>query len=219
MIRKHICRASAQVYSEASCSSPLTLALLSAGALAISGCAPILIASAVEGGKVVAQERPITKAMDDMAVQTDIETRLASNSFNLFRHVDVRVIEGRVLLAGRVKDDDARVMAGKLAWQVDNVREVNNELQISKGGISKDLNDFRISEQLRAKLLADSKVSSVNYSLETVDGTIYMIGIAQDQSELERVALHARTIAGVKKVVSYVQLKNDPDRSPNSRKS
>jgi osmotically-inducible protein OsmY len=188
--------------------------LVATSALALSACAPLLIVGAAGGGRVAAQERSLGRAMDDIGMQTDIEARFASSSLKMFRRVDVRVVEGRVLLAGRVKSEEARVEAGTLAWAVPNVREVNNELIVnSKGGVARDLNDFRISQQLRAKLIADSKISAVNYSLETVDGMVFMIGIARDESELERVALHARTIAGVKKVVSYVQLKDDPSRA------
>jgi osmotically-inducible protein OsmY len=183
-------------------------------AFALSSCAPLVIAGAVSGGVVASQQRPIGRAFTDMAIQTDIETRLATSSFKLFRHVDVRVVESRVLLAGRVKNEDLRVQAGKVAWAVPNVHEVNNELIVgSKGGVARDLNDFRISNQMRAKLLADNKISSINYSLETIDGNMYVIGIARDEPELERVTLHARTIPGVKKVVSYVRLKDDPTRS------
>src|SRR5262249_26035666 len=116
-------------------------ALVSVGLITLSGCAPILVAGAAEGGKVMAQERPLGTAMNDIGIQTDIEAKLAEKSFKLFRHVDVRVIEGRVLLAGRVKNDDTRIEAGKLAWAVSNVKEVNNELVVgSKGGIATDLN-------------------------------------------------------------------------------
>jgi osmotically-inducible protein OsmY len=187
--------------------------LVAASALALSSCAPLIIAGAAEGTKIASQERSLGRAMDDASIQTDIEGRLVKSSFKLFRRVDVRVVEGRVLLAGRVKSDEQRIEAGKLAWACPNVREVNNELQVSKGGIARDLSDFRISQQLRAKLYADNWVTAANYSLQTVDGMIYMIGIARSEDELERVANHARTIAGVKKVVSYVQLKNDPARA------
>lgn len=191
-----------------------SLILAAAGTLALSGCAaPLIIAGAAEGTKIASQERSLGRAMDDASIQTDIEGRMIKSSFKLFRRVDVRVVEGRVLLAGRVKSDEERVEAGKIAWAVPNVKEVNNELVVSHGGIARDLSDFRISQQLRAKLLVDNWITAANYSLQTVDGTIYMIGIARSEDELERVANHARTIAGVKKVVSYVQMKDDPSRA------
>jgi osmotically-inducible protein OsmY len=42
-----------------------------------------------------------------------------------------------------------------------------------------------------------------------VDGVVYLMGIAQDQAELDRVRDLARHTSGVKDVVSYVRLKSD----------
>ena len=64
----------------------------------------------------------------------------------------------------------------------------------------------------RGKLLVDSDVLSINYSVETVNGTVYLLGIAQDEAELARVTEHARSIEDVKRVVSHVVLKDDRHR-------
>ena len=53
---------------------------------------------------------------------------------------------------------------------------------------------------------------SINYSVETVNGTVYLLGIAQDEAELVRVIEHARGIEDVKQVVSHVVVKDDPRR-------
>ena len=58
----------------------------------------------------------------------------------------------------------------------------------------------------------DGDVLSINYSVETVNGTVYLIGIAQDEAELVRVIEHARGIEDVKRVVSHVVLKDDRRR-------
>ena len=61
--------------------------------------------------------------------------------------------------------------------------------------------------QLIFKLLLDREIKALNYNVETVNGVIYMIGIAQDEIELDRVTNHARTIKNVVKVVSHVRVK------------
>ncbi|MBR46643.1 MAG: phospholipid-binding domain-containing protein, partial [Rhodospirillaceae bacterium] len=43
---------------------------------------------------------------------------------------------------------------------------------------------------------------------------IYLAGIAQDQQELDKVITHARRIKYVKKVISHILLKSDPNRKP-----
>ena len=62
-------------------------------------------------------------------------------------------------------------------------------------------------------MLFDQDVRSVNYSIETVNQVIYLMGVAQDEAELQRVVDHARNVAYVRRVVSYVQMKEDPERT------
>ncbi|MEK9645333.1 MAG: BON domain-containing protein, partial [Alphaproteobacteria bacterium] len=76
--------------------------------------------------------------------------------------------------------------------------------------------DTIISTELKTKLLFDSKVSSINYSIETVDGVVYLIGIAQNREELNRVTNYARNLGYVKKVVSYVTIKKPEPLKPSS---
>jgi osmotically-inducible protein OsmY len=106
-----------------------------------------------------------------------------------------------------------RLDAIRLAWQANGVREVINEIKVSdKGGISAYARDSWVTAELKARLLFDKKVQSINYSVETVDGTVYLMGIAQNRDELDRVQSYARTLAYVKQVVSYVRMKGDPRR-------
>ena len=66
--------------------------------------------------------------------------------------------------------------------------------------------------QLKLKLAMDDRVTSINYSVDTVSGVVYLFGIAQDSAELDRVTYHARNMDYVLKVVNHVWLKTDPRR-------
>jgi osmotically-inducible protein OsmY len=61
-------------------------------------------------------------------------------------------------------------------------------------------------------LLFDSYIKNINYTVDVENAVIYLMGIAQDQAELDRVIAYARDISGVKKVVNNVVLKTDPSR-------
>ncbi len=50
----------------------------------------------------------------------------------------------------------------------------------------------------------------MNYSIETVNGVVYLIGVAQSQEELDRVINHARQISYVRRIVSHVRIKGAP---------
>jgi len=75
--------------------------------------------------------------------------------------------------------------------------------------------DSWISTQIESKLLFAKDIASVNYSTETIDGNVYLMGVAQNKEELENVAKIASQISGVKKVVSHVRIKGIPQNSPN----
>ncbi len=194
-------------------STLLLLFLGLAGALAISGCVPILIGGAATAGVAVAQERTIGDAIDDTVIQARVKDRLLQQSGNLFLRVSTEVLEGRVLLTGSVTAAQDRVEAVRIAWTVPGVREVLNEIQVSeRGGIVNSLADARITTTLRFQLMGDRAITDINYSIDTVNGIVYLMGIAQNQAEVDRVVGYARNINGVRQVISHVVLRNDPRR-------
>ncbi|WP_417520136.1 BON domain-containing protein [Minwuia sp.] len=190
----------------------IAAALLALGG--VSGCAGALIGGGAAAGIGVAQERSIGDAIDDTTIATKISAKLFDDSLRLFRDVDLEVVEGRVLLTGKVEKPEARLRAEELAWKTNGVKEVANAIQVtSEGGLGSYASDVRISNELRAKMVGDADILGINYSIETVSQVVYLIGIAQSQEELDRVIDHARSIDGVKKVESYVRLKDDPRRN------
>jgi len=52
-------------------------------------------------------------------------------------------------------------------------------------------------------------VQSINYTVDTVDHVVYLMGVAQDETELNRTIDHARRTKGVSNVVSYVRLRGE----------
>lgn len=182
-------------------------------ALAGAGCAPLIVGGAATAGLAAAQERTIGNAIDDTVISARIKDKLLQASSSLFLRVGIEVLEGRVLLTGSVTNAQDRVEAVRLTWTVTGVREVLNEIQVTeRGGLADTLADARISASLRFQMMADRGITDINYSIDTVNGIVYLIGIAQDQVELDRVLNYARNISGVKQVVNHVVLKNDPRR-------
>lgn len=183
--------------------------------LVLAGCtASALVGAGATAGVAVAQERSVGAAIDDTKIKLLIGNALLHEDPDLFRRVDVDSVEGRVLLTGSVKQADDRVEASRLAWQYQGVREVLNEIQVTdKSGLVDYAKDAWITTQLRTKIMGDMDILDLNYSIETVNGVIYLLGIAQDEPELDSVTGYARTIAGVRKVISHVRLKDDARRA------
>jgi osmotically-inducible protein OsmY len=183
-------------------------------AFVLSGCIPLLIGGGSETAVVVAQERTVGNAVDDAGILLKIKNLYATQDYkDLLANVEVKVVEGRVLLTGNVDKPDSQIEAVRLAWQVEGVKEVMNEVQISdKAGIWNYARDVWISSQIKTRLVFGKDIRSINYSIITVNQTVYIMGIAQDQTELNRVTYVASTTSYVQRVVSYVRLKDDPRR-------
>lgn len=174
----------------------------------IAGCAEAVIGGAAATGVAASQERGLGGAAGDLQIRSEINYLWLSHDEKMYVAVGLNVHEGRVLLTGKVPTPQARVDAVRLAWQAKNVKEVINEIQVEQtGGISEYASDAWISNQLRARLLFDTDISSINYSVVTVGGTVYLMGIARSQAELDRVTTHARNIGNVRRVISYVRVK------------
>lgn len=185
------------------------------GTLPLSGCGSLFIGAVATGGAAAVEERSIGNVVDDLTIRAELNQLFFKDNFDLLQSVSFSVIEGRVLLKGSVKTQEDRIRGLELAWQASGVREVINEIQVTdQGGIVNYARDTWISTQLKAEILFDKDILSINYNVETINGIIYVVGIAQDQAELDKVVDHARRIENVKQVVSHVVMKDDPRREP-----
>ena len=182
--------------------------------LFLSGCASAIVGGAATLSLAGVQERSIK----DAAIDLEIELLIQDNMFRedtekMFSAIDVIVIEQRVLLVGNVVNEKIRDKAAAIACETNKVKEVLNEVTINKNlNLVSSAKDARISLNLSGLLIGDSNISDINFSHSVSGQTIYIIGIAENDSELNNVLNHARTIQGVKKVVSHIILKNDPIR-------
>lgn len=179
-------------------------------AAALGGCGPTtVIGAGAVAGNAAMQERGFVKTVDDTATEAKISANLLSYSAELFVDVSAEVYEGRALLTGKVKQTKDRIEAVRIAWNVSGVKEVINEIQVEDTSDLLDAaRDHWVTAELSTKITIDNKIKSVNYSIDTVNGTVYIMGIAQNQAELDRVRNHARQLRYVRRVISYVRLKD-----------
>lgn len=192
-------------------SAAATLSVVALLGASLQGCVGAVVGAGATAGTAAMEERGISGAADDTALRLRINALLSGKDERLWRKVGMQVYMGRVLLTGTVETEAMRAEAVRLAWSAEGVKEVINELQLAEsGGAGGFARDTWISTQLKSALLFDKQVASINYSIETVRGTVYLIGLAQDRAELDRVMNHARGLSYVKKVVNYVQIKRPP---------
>ena len=146
-------------------------------------------------GLAIAEERTVGDAVKDLTIQAELNHLFFQDDLELYGDVSFSVVEGRVMIKGSVPTHEDRIRASLVARQSTRVEEVINELQVTAdGGIVDYAKDVWISFLLEAKLLLDLDILSVNYDIETVNSMVYILGIAQDEDELEQVEEHARSV-------------------------
>ena len=189
------------------------------GALALgAGCTPLgaVIGAGAVAGSTALQERGIEQALSDAGTELSIQQKIIDKDLKTFQRIGFAVVEGRVLLTGIVPNAEDRGRVIQLTWQTPGVTEVINEVLIGDDiGLLDTAFDAKIATALELELTLDRDVQAVNYTLQPHNGTVFLMGIAQDQAELDRVIAHARNVERVRRIVSYVQIKDSAARLAN----
>lgn len=181
--------------------------------LALGGCAGALVvgglAAAGGAGYAAGQERGLNVAANDFAIKTDIEKNLIAADPRLQTGVTTSVYEGRVLLTGRLPSEQLKGEAEQIAGRVNDVRGLYDEVEVAPAEqVWDNARDAWITTRVRSQMVLDPDIRSVNYTIDTANGSVYLIGSARSQAELDRATRIARYVPGVKRVVSYVELRS-----------
>jgi len=188
---------------------PRLAALVLAGGL-LSACSAtgVVIGAGAAVGIGAYQERGVDGAARDLRLAASIVDEWMRVDHTIVTEVSVDVYEGRALLTGSVTDDSVRGRAVTLAWKT-GVVDVINEIQVNaESSVVDYARDSWITAQIKTELTLDENVAAINFAIETVNGTVYLIGIAQTHDELNRVIAYANDTKYVKNVISHVRVKD-----------
>ncbi len=187
--------------------------ILTAGLVFLSisyGCSPAsVLASGGATTMVIAEgDKSLGTAIDDATIKLNISRKFLTSGNNLFIDIDTSVVEGMVLLTGIVKNQESRIEAVKIVWEVGGVKEVINEIEIGdKTSIKEYANDVWITTQIKALAAKDIGLRSISYNIETIRGKVYLTGITSRPEQLEILVKIIKSVKGVKEVVNYVVVK------------
>ena len=184
--------------------------LLTSLFLLIYGCSPSGILATGGGTAMVVAEgdRSIGTVVDDATVKINIAAKFLNAGNNLFVDINTTVLEGRVLLTGLVDNQELRIEAVRLVWEIEGVREVVNEIEIgSREGIKDYAKDLWINTQARGVAAKTIGLRVVAYNFETINGKIYVAGVTSKPDQLDILIDSLKSIKGVKEIINYVIVK------------
>ena len=175
----------------------------------LSNCAEVVIGGAAKTIAVSKEVRSIGEFVDDTLIKTRIKNIYFDTNENIFFNVDVEVNQGRVMLTGTVDNIDLRIESTRIAWGAEGVNTVINELQVTDSDSILDFaDDLVINAKIKTKILLDNQISYLNYTIETVNGIVYLMGIALSEKERQKVLEVSRGTFGVVEVIDYINVKS-----------
>jgi osmotically-inducible protein OsmY len=178
---------------------------------ALGGCPAAIVgglAAAGGAGYAANQERGVGGSVDDFSIKTNIQSAWMQANPLMQTNLNITVYEGRTLLTGTAPNPEFKAQAKDIAGRVPGVRAVYDEIEVGPPeGAWQSTKDAWITSRLRTELVFNANIRSVNYTIETVNKSVYLIGSARSQEELDIATNAARTTPDVKRVVSYVEIR------------
>ncbi|NPC58414.1 BON domain-containing protein [Caenimonas sp. S4] len=178
-------------------------------AVALSGCAPLIIGGAAVGAMVTLDRRTPGAQLDDEAIELRGAARLRETLGAV--HVNINSFNRQVLLTGEVPNEAAKQTAEQVISRVDNVKGIVNELAVmSSTTLAQRSADTLVTAKVRASLVDARDLYVTAFKVVTERGTVYLMGRVT-QREADRATQMVRTIPGVQRVVRIFETLSEED--------
>ncbi len=191
--------------------------------LSLGACTPTILSEAAQSAF---EDRIAEDQITDLKIASYLLKQLIKTDKNLALDVAIDVWEQRMLLTGGLDNPAAISQVLALASADSRVETLYNEIRLvstderdqrrsqaenresaESGGVRQTVNDYWLETKVKGQLLAAKDVRSVNYRWRSVFNTIYIIGRARSQSELDTVLAILAETKGVRNVKSFVEIK------------
>ena len=184
--------------------------LISLFLFVFQSCAPIIGTVGMFSLGAASKEKGIGTALSDTIIKTKISNLIFKKDPSLIADTKISVNNGSVLFTGKVSEPEMRIQFTKIAWSLKGVNEVNNEIQISNTSSLRNIaRDISSMGEIRARLMTDKKINSLNFSIDVVNDTAYLSGVASNVEEIGLVKAHASSARFIKEVYNYIILVDD----------
>ena len=177
----------------------------------IGGCqfAGTLFTGARKITTVVLDDRSFSDDLKDMQISMSLREDFMEIDPKLGLDISPDVFEGKVLLTGALPNIEIIQQILEITWNTPDVKQVYNYIRIDSPPSLDVVNtDAAVSGAIRTQLTFTRHIDSSNYKLIMENGTVYMMGIAKNTAELERVLSVIKNTAGVRKVVNLTRFRN-----------
>ena len=159
------------------------------------------------GVSLALDPRSLGTQIDDSVMQKNLTARLILRDKNYLLFVNVKVLDGRIFLTGKVEDPEEKLQITKLAWETRGARSVKNDIKLKEDfNFQQSAKDLLITSQLRTALIFNKKIKATNYQIDTYKKKIFIYGISLTRDERKEVISEAKEVLDVKDVIVSIVL-------------
>jgi len=183
----------------------VTTVVLAASLTGLSGCVPLMVGGAVMTGMVASDRRTSGTVVEDEGIEIKTAVRIRENLGDRV-HVNVTSYNRQVLLTGEVPNAQDRQLVEQIASNVDNVRNIVNELAIlGNSTFAQRSNDAVVTGRVKAALLDAKDLFANSFKVVTERGTTYVMGRVT-QREATRATEVITAQSGVQRLVRVLEI-------------
>ena len=171
----------------------------------LAGCFPLVAATGIGAGVMVAEDRRSAGTQqEDQTIETKASGRIGDKHGDHV-HVSVTSFNRWVLLTGEASSEEIRQDITALVLAVPNVRNVANELNIAGvTSFGSRSNDSILTTKVKSRLVNVKGVSANHVKVVTENGVVYLMGLVT-RKEAEAATDTTATTAGVQRVVKVFE--------------
>ena len=176
--------------------------------LMLNGCIAVTSTGLFGTGVTVALDpRSVGTQIDDSIMEKNLQTKILLRNKDHLLKVKIEVLDGRIFLTGKVDDPEEKLQLTKLAWEINGVRSVRNDIKIKEDfDFKQSAKDILITSQLRSAIILNKNIKAINYQIDTYKKKIFIYGIASNEDEKNEVIDEAKKILDVEDVIASILL-------------
>ena len=158
-------------------------------------------------GNAGTSSKGIKKSFSDTYLKTKVIAKISLLDIKNIANISVNVSRGTILYTGYVMSAEKRLLIVKKTWEVEGVKKIINELKIDDDvSLSQRSNDFILRSKINTRLLFKSGINSNNFSVDVVDGEVYVLGLADNINEKTEVERFLSGMTDIKKLITIIEI-------------
>lgn len=178
----------------------MSLLIIGFIALYTAGCGTIYEAAV--------DERSVSTIASDKVIEIKIMKKLTDIKSGDLLDVSVTSYHGDVFLVGEYEDFAQKSRFLSAAKSVEGVRSVKSYfLKADKNNSCDSKKNIELTAKVKAELIADKSIWSTNVKVSTMQCQVVLWGTVGSYAEVTKSIAHAKSVAGVKSVKSFLKYK------------